>query len=53
MNEEHIIAAILTAGLVSNYKQSDTTPKDIVTLYGECLAEFIESTRPHRSNEEE
>ncbi len=52
MNEEHIIAAILTTGLVSNYKQGDILPKDVVALYGECLTELIESTRPLRSTED-
>ncbi len=52
MNEEHIIAAILTAGLVSNYKQGDVLPKDVVALYGECLTELLEVVRPTHTPED-
>lgn len=51
MNEDHIIAAILAAGLVSQDKSVDLKPKDVVALYNECLAELIEANRPRRDFE--
>lgn len=45
MNEEHIIAAILAAGLISQNKDDAIEPKDAVGLYGMCLTELIASNR--------
>ena len=46
MNEDHIIAAILTAGLVAQNKSIELKPKDAVALYGQCLTEVLEANRP-------
>ncbi len=51
MNEAHIIAAILTAGQVARKSENELQPKDVVTLYELTLAEYFESTRPHRDAE--
>ena len=48
MNEEHIIAAILTAGLVAKNKDEELHPKDVVGLYELTLTELIASARPPR-----
>ncbi len=48
MNEEHIIAAILAAGLIANNKEENLAPKDAVGVYGLCLAELIEANRGPR-----
>ncbi len=48
MNEDHIVAAILTAGLVAQNKEDVLQPKDVVGLYGLCLTELIESNRTAR-----
>jgi len=48
MNEDHIVAAILTAGLVAQNKEETLQPKDVVGLYGLCLIELIESNRASR-----
>ncbi len=48
MNEDHIVAAILTAGLVAQNKEEALQPKDIIGLYGLCLTELIESNRENR-----
>tara|TARA_R110000782_G_scaffold160186_1_gene252231 strand:+ start:805 stop:951 length:147 start_codon:yes stop_codon:yes gene_type:complete len=45
MNEDHIIAAILAAGLISQNKDDTIEPKDAVGLYGLCLTELIASNR--------
>ncbi len=45
MNEDHIIAAILAAGLISQNKNDAIEPKDAVGLYGLCLTELIASNR--------
>ena len=52
MNEDHLIAAILTAGLVAKNREDDFQPKDVITLYELCLSELIASGRPERPNEE-
>jgi len=53
MNEEHIIAAILTGGLINqNRGGALLQPIDAVELYEKCLAELIESVRPQRSSED-
>jgi len=46
MNEEHIIAAILTAGLVARKSDEELNPKDVVTLYELTLASYIATLRP-------
>ena len=48
MNEEHIIAAILTAGLVSK-SPDDLEPKDVVNAYQLTLAELLASIRPTKN----
>ena len=48
MNEEHVLAAILTAGLMARGTGNDPTPKDAVGLYGAILAELLNSVRPQR-----
>lgn len=48
MNEDHIIAAILAAGLISQNKDEDIQPKDAVGIYSLCLSELIESNRAPR-----
>ena len=51
MNEDHIIAAILTAGLLAQNKEEPLQPMDVVRLYGLCLTELLESTRAKREFE--
>lgn len=46
MNEDHIIAAILTAGLVARKTDDELEPKDVVTLYELTLASYIATIRP-------
>ena len=48
MNEDHIIAAILAAGLLAQNKDEDIQPKDAVSLYGLCLRGIIDSNRTER-----
>ena len=48
MNEDHIVAAILTAGLVSRSTEDELQPKDVVAIYGLTLKTLIESIRPAR-----
>ena len=45
MNEDHIIAAILTAGLVARNREDELSPHDVVALYGICLSELLASNR--------
>ena len=50
MNEEHIIAAILTSGLISQDRGNVVlSPIDAVELYEKYHAELIESARPQHS----
>ena len=51
MNEDHIIAAILTAGLVAKNSEDDFQPKDVVTLYELCLSELLSSGRAQRNTD--
>lgn len=53
MNEDHIIAAILTTGIIAQTKVGSRGPMDAVVLYGECLTELLESNRPPRSTEDQ
>jgi hypothetical protein len=48
MNEEHVLAAILTAGLTARSADREMTPKDVVGLYGAVLAELLNAVRPPR-----
>jgi len=48
MNEEHVLAAILTAGLATGSANKDMTPKDVVGLYGAVLDELLATVRPQR-----
>ena len=50
MNEDHIIAAILAAGLISQNKNDDIQPKDAIGIYGLCLSELLESNRATRND---
>ncbi len=51
MNEDHIIAAILAAGLIAQNNDEDIQPKDAVGIYGLCLTELLEANRAPRENE--
>ncbi len=51
MNEDHIIAAILAAGLIAQNKDEDLQPKDAVGIYRLCLMEQLETNRAPRDNE--
>lgn len=48
MNEDHIIAAILAAGMIARMGKDEVTPADAVALYGECLSELLDANRPKR-----
>ncbi len=48
MNEDHIIAAILAAGIIARKSEDELTPADAVALYAECLSEYIDANRPKR-----
>lgn len=52
MNEDHIISAILTAGLVARNTGDELTPKDVVRLYEITLTELFSVTRPQRGTPE-
>ncbi len=49
MNEDHIIAAILAAGLIAQNKDEEIQPKDAVGIYSLCLSELIDSNRAPRN----
>ena len=51
MNEDHIVAAILTAGLLAQNKEEPLQPKEVVGIYGLCLSELLESHRAKRDFE--
>jgi len=48
MNEDHIIAAILTAGMIARGNEDNIQPKDAVSLYGLTLLDLIASKRTPR-----
>lgn len=48
MNEDHIIAAILAAGIIARKSGEELTPADAVATYNQCLSELIEANRPKR-----
>ena len=52
MNEDYIIAAILTVGLLAQNKEEPLQPGEIVSLYGLCLTELLESNRVKREFED-
>ncbi len=49
MNEDHIIAAIIAAGMIARKSGEEVNPADAVSIYGECLSELIEAGRPKRA----
>lgn len=51
MNEDHIIASILAAGMIATSKEGEVQPKDAVSLYNLTLAELIASNRPPRDED--
>lgn len=52
MNEEHIISAILTAGVLARQTREELTPKDVVDKYQMILTELLSVTRPARGSKE-
>lgn len=48
MNEDHVVAAILTAGLIARSSGVEVQPKDVVRLYEATLAELLAVLRPPR-----
>ena len=50
MNEEHVVAAILAAGLIARGNADDLQPKDAVDLYQLTLTELVASNRPARGD---
>lgn len=51
MNEDHVIAAILAAGMIAGGKEDALQPADAVSLYNLTLSELIASNRPPREGE--
>ena len=45
MNEDHIIAAVLAAGMIARGNEDNIQPKDAVSLYELTLLELIASKR--------
>ncbi len=52
MNEQHVVAAILAAGLVARNTGEELHPKEVVDIYQLMLAELLNATRPPRAGEE-
>lgn len=48
MNEDHIIAAILAAGMIARKTGEEFTAAEAIATYNQCLSELIESNRPKR-----
>jgi len=48
VNEDHIIAAIIAAGVIGRKSGEEVSPAEAVSIYGDCLAELIEVGRPKR-----
>ncbi len=48
MNEDHIIAAIIAAGMTARKSGEEVSAAEAVSIYSECLTELIESNRPKR-----
>jgi hypothetical protein len=48
MNEDHIIAAILAAGMIVKKNDENIEPKDTISLYNTTLTKLIASTRAPR-----
>jgi len=51
MNEDHVVAAILAAGLIARGKEADLQPADAVRTYELMLAELLSATRARRPEE--
>lgn len=51
MNEDHIIAAILAAGMIAANKNVEVKPNEAVSLYNNTLADLIASNRPPRDSD--
>jgi hypothetical protein len=48
VNEDHVIAAIIAAGMIARKSGEELSPTEAVSIYGECLSELIEANRPKR-----
>ena len=48
MNEDHVVAAILTAGLIARNSGGEVQPKDVVRVYEETLGQLLAILRPPR-----
>ena len=48
MNEDHVLAAILTAGLIARGSDDNLQPKDAGSLYEMTLASLIATNRGQR-----
>jgi hypothetical protein len=48
VNEDHIIAAIIAAGVIARKSGEELSPAEAVSIYGECLSELIDAGRPKR-----
>jgi hypothetical protein len=51
MNEDHVIAAILSAGLIARGGKDKPEPADAVRTYEEVLSELLAVTRARRPEE--
>ena len=48
MNEDHIVAAIIAAGMIARKSGEELSPAEAASIYGECLSALIEAGRPKR-----
>jgi hypothetical protein len=48
VNEDHVIAAIIAAGMIARKSGEEVSTAEAVSIYGECLSELIETNRPKR-----
>jgi len=51
MNEDHVIAAILSAGLIARGKEDNMAPADAVRTYEQVLSELLGANRAPRPEE--
>lgn len=51
MNEDHIVAAILAAGLIARGSEDNLKPADAVSTYELVLSELLSATRNQRPPE--
>jgi len=51
MNEDHIIAAILSAGMIARGQGETPEPADAVRTYEQVLTELLAATRAQRPPE--